>query len=229
MSDRVSWVPDFSEFRGYTWPRARLDLQAGVTVAVFAVPQAMAYAMLAGVAPVYGLYAAMVMSLVATLWGSSPYLNTGPTNSAALLTFGAVLPFLNVDGGQESQTFANGLVDDVINRLARVPGLSVSARGDSFTLEPNTASNVVRDRLRVAMYIEGSVEMAADSIRVIVQLIDSATGRHMQSRTFNQPRENYFEVRDAITDLTVSSLRVALPDDVQAKSQATAHVPEYDA
>ena len=141
----------------------------------------------------------------------------------------AVLPFFNVDGSQETQTFANGLVDDVINRLARVPGLSVSARGDSFTLEPNTASNIVRDRLRVALYIEGSVEMAAESIRVIVQLIDSATGRHVQSRTFNHPREDYFEVRDEVTNLTVSSLRVALPDDIQAKSKTTVHVPEYDA
>lgn len=141
----------------------------------------------------------------------------------------AVLPFMNVDGSVETQTFANGLVDDVLNRLARVPGLSVSARGDSFTLDPNTASNVVRDRLRVAMYIEGSVEMAAELIRVTVQLIDSATGRHMQSRSFDHKRENYFEVRDAITDLTVSSLRVALPDDIQAKSEATAHVPAYDA
>lgn len=140
-----------------------------------------------------------------------------------------VLPFFNVDGSEETQTFANGLVDDVINRLARVPGLSVSARGDSFTLDPNTASNVVRDRLRVAMYIEGSVEMAADAIRVIVQIIDSTTGRHIQSRTFNHPREDYFRVRDEVTNLTVSSLRVALPDDIQAKSQATAHVPEYDA
>ena len=140
-----------------------------------------------------------------------------------------VLPFFNVDGSEETQTFANGLVDDVINRLARVPGLSVSSRGDSFSLDPNTASNVVRNRLRVAMYIEGSVEMAADSIRVIVQLIDSATGRHMQSRTFDQPREDYFRVRDEVTNLTVSSLRVALPDDIQAKSQATAHIPEYDA
>lgn len=141
----------------------------------------------------------------------------------------AVLPFLNVDGSDETQAFANGLVDDVINRLARVPGLSVSARGDSFTLEPNSASRVVRDRLRVAMYIEGSVEIAQDSIRVIVQLIDSATGRHIQSRTFNHPRSDYFQVRDEVTQLTVSSLRVALPDDIQAKSQATAHVPEYDA
>jgi tetratricopeptide (TPR) repeat protein/DNA-binding winged helix-turn-helix (wHTH) protein len=140
-----------------------------------------------------------------------------------------VLPFFNVDGSEETQTFANGLVDDVINRLARVPGLSVSSRGDSFTLDPNTASNVVRDRLRVAMYIEGSVEMAADSIRVIVQIIDSASGRHIQSRNFDHPREDYFQVRDEVTNLTVSSLRVALPDDIQAKSQATAHVPEYDA
>ena len=141
----------------------------------------------------------------------------------------AVLPFLNVDGGQETQVFANGLVDDVTNRLARVPGLSVSARGDAFTLDPNSPSKLVRDRLRVAMYIEGSVEMAADSIRVIVQIIDSATGRHIQSRTFDHPRENYFRVRDEVTNLTVSSLRVALPDDVQAKSQATARAPEYDA
>jgi TolB-like protein/tetratricopeptide (TPR) repeat protein/DNA-binding winged helix-turn-helix (wHTH) protein len=141
----------------------------------------------------------------------------------------AVLPFLNVDGSTETQAFANGLVDDVINRLARVPGLSVSARGDSFTLEPNSASGLIRDRLRVAMYIEGSVEIAQDTIRVIVQLIDSATGRHIQSRTFDQPRDNFFRVRDEITNLTVSSLRVALPDDIQAKSQATAHVPQFDA
>jgi tetratricopeptide (TPR) repeat protein len=64
---------------------------------------------------------------------------------------------------------------------------------------------------------------------VIVQLIDSATGRHIQSRTFNHPRENYFEVRDEVTSLTVSSLRVALPADIQAKSSASVHVPEYDA
>ncbi len=75
----------------------RRDLQAGVTVAVFAIPQAMAYAMLAGVSPVHGLYAAVVMSMVAALLGSSPYVNTGPTNSAALLTAGALAP-LAVEG-----------------------------------------------------------------------------------------------------------------------------------
>ena len=141
----------------------------------------------------------------------------------------AVLPFMNIDGSNETQVFANGLVDDVINRLARVPGLRVSSRGDSFSLDPNSASADVRKRLRVAMYIEGSVEIATDTIRVIVQIIDSATGYHIQSRTFDHPRQDYFHVRDEVTALTVSSLRVTLPEDIQDLSQATSHTPVFDA
>jgi len=141
----------------------------------------------------------------------------------------AVLPFMNVDGSNETQAFSNGLVDDVINRLARVPGMRVSSRGDSFTLDPNSASSLVRKRLRVAMYIEGSVEIAGDAIRVTVQLIDSADGFHIQSRTFDHPLEDFFQIRDEITALTVSSLRVSLPDKVQAMSQIQSQAPDLDA
>jgi SulP family sulfate permease len=86
-------APFLEDLRIFTWLRLRRDVVAGLTVAVFAVPQAMAYAMLAGAPPVYGLYAAMVMSIVAALWGSSPFINTGPTNSAALLAGAALLPW----------------------------------------------------------------------------------------------------------------------------------------
>lgn len=141
----------------------------------------------------------------------------------------AVLPFFNVDGGNETQVFANGLVDDVINRLARVPGLRVSSRGDAFALEPNSSSSLVRRRLRVAMYLEGSVQMAGDRIRVIVQLIDSSNGFHVLSRTFDRPRQDFFDIRDEITDLTVSTLRVALPAQTQAMSAAAARRPDLDA
>jgi SulP family sulfate permease len=92
MPSRIAPFADDS--KKYSKGFLKADLIAGLTVAVFAVPQAMAYAMLAGVAPVYGLYAAVVMSIIAALWGSSPYLNTGPTNSAALLTSAALLPFV---------------------------------------------------------------------------------------------------------------------------------------
>lgn len=72
----------------------RADAQAGLAVAVFAVPQAMAYAALAGLPPVQGLYCAIVMSIIAALWGSSAWVNSGPTNTASLLTASALAPFV---------------------------------------------------------------------------------------------------------------------------------------
>jgi SulP family sulfate permease len=87
------WCPFLKDLRGYSLRPARQDLQAGLTVAVFAVPQVMAYAILAGVPAVHGLYAAVFASIVAALWGSSPYLNTGPTNSAALLVMAALAAY----------------------------------------------------------------------------------------------------------------------------------------
>ena len=140
----------------------------------------------------------------------------------------AVLPFFNIDGGEETQIFANGLADDVITRLSRIPGLLVSSRGDSFTLEPNSASNKVRERLRVAMYVEGSVQMLGGQIRVIVQLIDSETGFHVLSRKFDRPRDDFFDIRDEITELTVANVRVALPPEAQKASTLESHDPSLD-
>ncbi|MGA8202924.1 MAG: tetratricopeptide repeat protein, partial [Woeseiaceae bacterium] len=123
----------------------------------------------------------------------------------------AVLPFLNIDGSDDTSVFANGLVDDVISRLSRVPGLRVASRGDAFTLEPNSASRKVRERLRVARYLEGSVQITGNQMRVTVQLIDSADGFHVLSRSFDRARADYFALRDEITALTVANVRVALP------------------
>lgn len=141
----------------------------------------------------------------------------------------AVLRFVNLDGGEQTQVFSDGLADDVITALSRVPGLFVSSRGDSFTLEPNTGSARVRDRLRVAYYLEGSVQIERDTMRVIVQLIDSATGFHMLSRTFDRPVEDFFAMRDEITELTVANVRVALPEDQPALPVAEREAADLDA
>ena len=141
----------------------------------------------------------------------------------------AVLPFLNLDGSEETQIFANGLVDDVITRLSRVPGLLVSSRGDAFTLEPNSSSSQVRQRLRVALYLEGSVQTDGDTLRIIVQLIDSETGFHILSRTFDRPRVDFFDVRDEVTQLTVANVRVALPIEMRELSLQSDDVSTLDA
>jgi tetratricopeptide (TPR) repeat protein/TolB-like protein/DNA-binding winged helix-turn-helix (wHTH) protein len=141
----------------------------------------------------------------------------------------AVLPFLNLDGSDETQTFADGLVEDLINRLTRVPGLRVASRGDSASLAPNSASKDVRNRLRVEKYVEGSVEMADNEIRVTVQLIDSADGFHILSRTVDRPKQDFFDIRDDITSLLVADVRVALPEKMQASTLLAHDDPSVDA
>jgi SulP family sulfate permease len=74
----------------YGWALLRRDVVAGLTVATVAVPQAMAYALLAGVPPQYGLYTAIVMTALASMFGSSAHLINGPTNAISLVVFGVV-------------------------------------------------------------------------------------------------------------------------------------------
>jgi len=125
----------------------------------------------------------------------------------------AVLRFLAIDGSAASEAFSAGLSEDILDRLARLAGLRVAARGDAWSLPENAPSATVRRRLRVAYFVEGSVRIAGDDLRVVAQLIDSATGRHVVSREFDRKLEDHIEVQREITDLIVSNLRVALPGD----------------
>jgi TolB-like protein/DNA-binding winged helix-turn-helix (wHTH) protein/Flp pilus assembly protein TadD len=132
----------------------------------------------------------------------------------------AVLKFFNLDGSEQTEAFSKGLADDLITRLSRVPGLLVSARGDSFTLDANSASAKVRERLRVGLYLEGSVQVDGDVMRVIIQLIESESGFHKLSRSFDRPLEDFFAMRDEITEIIVANVRIALPPETQVLAAA---------
>jgi len=124
----------------------------------------------------------------------------------------AVLKFLNINNDEGAQIFSDGLGEDVLDRLARIPGLSVSSRGDSWSLPANATSDQVRRRLRVAYFLEGSVRLVDNDLRIAVQLIESATGFHVLSRSFDTKVDDYMTVQREITDLAVANIRVALPD-----------------
>lgn len=81
--------------RSYLGQDLRSDVVAGLTVSVMGVPQAMAYAMIAGLAPVYGLYTSIVTCAVAAILGSSRHLVTGPTNGICIVMFGVVAHIMN--------------------------------------------------------------------------------------------------------------------------------------
>src|SRR5262245_24262947 len=83
-------VPALESLRRYSWSAFGGDLSAGLTVATVALPQAMAYAILAGVPPQYGLYTAIVMTTVGALLDSSKLLINGPTNAISIAIFSAL-------------------------------------------------------------------------------------------------------------------------------------------
>ena len=86
-----------SRLAAYGWVGLRRDLIAGLTVATVAVPQAMAYALIAGIDPRYGLYTAVVMTALASIFGSSSHLINGPTNAISLVVFSALAGFAKED------------------------------------------------------------------------------------------------------------------------------------
>jgi SulP family sulfate permease len=87
------FLPFLPWLREYRWAFLRSDLVAGVTVSVVLIPQSMAYAMLAGLPPVYGLYAAAITPVIAALWGSLRQLSTGPIAIMSLLVLTTLTPF----------------------------------------------------------------------------------------------------------------------------------------
>src|SRR5580692_8600264 len=86
-------VPAFDSLRTYSLRSLALDTTAGVTVATVAVPQAMAYAQIAGLPPQYGLYTAIVMTAVGALFDSSRQLINGPTNAISIAVLSALVGF----------------------------------------------------------------------------------------------------------------------------------------
>ncbi len=141
----------------------------------------------------------------------------------------AVLKFLNISDNETGRIFSEGLGEDLLDRLARIPGLAVSSRGDSWSLPQNASSDIVRRRLRVAYFLEGSVRVIGDELRVVVQLIESATGFHVFSRSFETELTDHMDVQREITELAVANLRVALPEDHHSDILAVEIEPELDA
>ena len=125
----------------------------------------------------------------------------------------AVLRLATFDDDPVTKAFSDGLSEDIIDGLARIPGLLVSSRGDSWSLPPNSASDIVRRRLRVASYIEGSVRFLDDDLKVVVQLIDSQSGFHLFSRSFEVDLGSTDEMQRTVTGLVVANLKLAVETD----------------
>ncbi len=120
----------------------------------------------------------------------------------------AVMPFLDMseDGGREY--FSDGVAEEILNVLARVPGLRVAARTSSFAFRHTeaTADSIGR-ALGVSHLLEGSVRTDGDRVRVTVQLIETGGGFHVWSRTYDRRLDDVFRLQDEISREVVERLR----------------------
>ena len=119
-----SLVPALDSLRTYSFAAARADVLAGFSVAAVAVPQAMAYAMIAGLPAQYGLYTAIVMTTVGALFDSSRQLINGPTNAISI----ALLSAIGSLGGQDERVQAAVLIAFLVGAIQLV--ISVLRLGD---------------------------------------------------------------------------------------------------
>ncbi len=123
----------------------------------------------------------------------------------------AVLPFSNQSGDPQQEYFNDGIADQLINELSRLPGLFVIARTSSFTYK-NTVARVqdIGRELGVKYLLEGSVQKAADRVRIGVELVDATSGTEAWTARYDRPLKDIFAVQDEIVGKVVTTLGLIL-------------------
>ena len=122
----------------------------------------------------------------------------------------AVLPFVNMSDSRENDYFCDGISEELIGLLAKVPYLKVVARTSSFVFKDKGADvRQIAELLGVNNVLEGSVRLAGNHIRVSAQLIDASTGYHLWAETFDAQFEDVFTVQEQIAGAIVSALKVS--------------------
>ncbi|SCB56670.1 TolB amino-terminal domain-containing protein [Rhizobium aethiopicum] len=119
----------------------------------------------------------------------------------------AVLPFLNIGNDPQQESFADGLTEDLITDLSRMPGLFVIARNSVFAYKGKAIEvREIAEELGVRYLLEGSARRAAGRVRINAKLIDAASGDHLWAERFDRDLNDIFAVQDEVTARIVEAL-----------------------
>jgi TolB-like protein len=130
----------------------------------------------------------------------------------------AVLPFVNMSGDKDQEYFSDGLTEEILNSLARIGELQVSARTSSFSFKgKDTDLATIAHKLNVGSVLEGSVRRSGQTIRVTAQLNNAVTGFHLWSQTYDRDLSNVLKLQAEIANAVANALKVTLLGDVVAK------------
>ena len=123
----------------------------------------------------------------------------------------AVLPFTNMSSDPEQEYFSDGITEEILNLLVRIPELKVTSRTSVFTFKgQNVDIPTVAKKLGVAHILEGSVRKAGNRVRITAQLIEAANDVHIWSETYERKLDDIFTIQDEIAREVVKALQIQL-------------------
>ena len=123
----------------------------------------------------------------------------------------AVLPLVNTSGDPANEYFSDGLSEELIAVLAKIPGLKIIGRSSSFLFKGKADdSRTIGDKLGVANLLEGSVRKQGDRVRIVAELINAADGRTLWSETYDRELKDVFAVQSEIATAVTNQLKIKL-------------------
>ena len=143
----------------------------------------------------------------------------------------AVLPFVNLSPDPEQEYFADGVTEDLITDLSKLPGIAVISRHSTFIYKDTavTVQQVCRE-LGANLVLEGSVRKVGNKVRITAQLIEGSSGQHLWAQRYDRDLENIFEIQDEVNQKIVSacSLELSEGDRQRMKRRGTEVIDAYD-
>ncbi len=120
----------------------------------------------------------------------------------------AVLPFTNLSDDPQQEYFSDGMTEELLNLLSRVPGLRVISRTSAFSFKDSSLRipDIARE-LGVRYVLEGSVRQAGDRVRITTQLIDATADRHLWSESYERPLADIFAIQDEVAESVLPAIQ----------------------
>jgi len=132
----------------------------------------------------------------------------------------AVLPFENLSANPDDEFFSDGITEDIITHLSKIPGLAVISRTTMMRYKESEKSiKEIGQELNVASILEGSVRRAGDRVRITGQLIDVNTDQHLWAEKYDRDLSDIFALQDEVAMAIAGALRVQLTDEVGERLQ----------
>ncbi len=137
----------------------------------------------------------------------------------------AVLPFVNLSDDKGSEYFSDGVSEELLTVLQKIPGLHVAARTSAFSFKgKNATAQEIGQKLGVAHLVEGSVRKAGDSVRIAARLSRADTGQELWSENYTRDLKDVFAVQTELAQTIVEQLRGQLTGGTEAKEKIQAEV-----